>query len=280
MGITAVGESQVFEYTGSIQEFVAPYSGLYQLEVWGCKGGATSTGICSNGGYSKGYAFLKKGETLFVGCGGIPYNGGGSPSGSDAGTIYQGSTAGGGATHIAKRTGTLSDLEDYKDDVIIVAGGAGGSVRQVYFAKDLAGGAGGGLSGGKGKSYNGTSLYDTGNGGSQSTGGAGDVEKSTGSFGKGGDGYGACGGGGGYYGGSGGTGYNSGGGGSGYIGGVPEISFKGNVYSPFTQNGVNNGTGTATITFLIKDLTAYLGSDALDAIYIGDTPLDAYIIGE
>lgn len=255
MAITAVGESQEFTYNGNVQEFLVPFSGLYKLEVYGSKGGTSTYGGYSKGGYSNGYKMLKKGEVLYVCCGGVPYNGGGSPSGSDAGTIYTGSTAGGGATHIAKRTGLLSELENHKDDILIVAGGAGGSVSQTYFAKDLLGGTGGGTSGGKGKSYNGTSFYDVGNGGTQSAGGEGDAPQSTGSFGKGGDGYGACGGGGGYYGGSGGTGYNSGAGGSGYIGGVPRIEYKGNVYESQTvQGGGLASTGKAVITLVEKSM--------------------------
>ena len=39
-----------FDYTGDVQEFVAPYSGKYKLEVWGAQGGdsAVSGGL---GGY-------------------------------------------------------------------------------------------------------------------------------------------------------------------------------------------------------------------------------------
>lgn len=255
MAITAVGESQEFVYSGNMQTFLVPMSGLYQLEVYGSKGGISTYGGYSKGGYSKGYVLLKKGEILYVCCGGVPYNGGGSPDGSDAGTIYTGSTAGGGATHIAKRAGLLSELENHKDDILIVAGGAGGSVAQTYYQKDLLGGVGGGTSGGKGKSYNGTSFYDVGNGGTQSAGGKGDASKSTGSFGKGGNGYGACGGGGGYYGGSGGTGYNGGAGGSGYIGGVPRIEYKGNVYEPQTvQGGGLASTGKAVLTLIEKSI--------------------------
>lgn len=275
MAITAVGESQEFVYSGNMQTFLVPMSGLYQLEVYGSKGGASIYGGYTEGGYSKGYTLLKKGETLYICCGGIPYNGGGSPSGSDAGTIYTGSTAGGGATHIAKRAGLLSELENHKNDILIVAGGAGGSVGQTYYAKDLLGGAGGGTSGGKGKSYNGTSFYDVGNGGTQSAGGKGDVSKSTGSFGKGGDGYGACGGGGGYYGGSGGTGYNSGGGGSGYIGGVPRIEYKGKVYEPQTVLGGGlASTGKAILTLIEKSIPLIYAAEngvakEIDGIFFG-----------
>lgn len=271
MTMAAVGDNQEFVYEGKIQEFLVPMSGLYQLEVYGSKGGTSVYGGYSRGGYSRGYAMLKKGEVLYVCCGGVPYNGGGSTGGGDTGTIYTGSTSGGGATHIARRTGLLSELENNKDDILIVAGGAGGSVSQTYFQKDLLGGAGGGASGGKGKSYNGTTFYEVGNGGTQSNGGQGDVSKSTGSFGKGGSGYGACGGGGGYYGGSGGTGYNSGAGGSGYIGGVPRIEYKGTLYEPQTiQGGGIESTGRAIITLIAK---------TIPKIYIAENGVPKEIVG-
>lgn len=56
------------------------------------------------------------------------YNNGGSNTKS---TIYSGYVkmpgSGGGATHIATRSGLLYTLENYKSDVLIVAGGGGGS---------------------------------------------------------------------------------------------------------------------------------------------------------
>ena len=52
-----------YDYTGNVQEFTAPYSGQYQLEVWGAGGGgqhqAISAGVGGLGGYSKGIINLK-----------------------------------------------------------------------------------------------------------------------------------------------------------------------------------------------------------------------------
>ena len=42
MAITATGQSQTFEYTGGMQSFIAPFSGEYQLEVYGAQGGSTA----------------------------------------------------------------------------------------------------------------------------------------------------------------------------------------------------------------------------------------------
>ena len=147
------------------------------------------------------------------------YNGGG---GGATGAI------GGGATHIAiTNRGELYNYQKYQSEVLIVAGGSGGSeVRSV-------GGSGGGgnNSGGNGGYQSGMRAYGTG--GTQTAGGTaiitGDLEPSAtqdmilpGSFGKGGGCNGkdlAGGGGGGWYGGGGvAVNYGNGGGGSGHIG--------------------------------------------------------------
>ena len=56
---------------GSVQEFTAPVSGKYVLEVWGAQGGtASSTYIGGYGGYSTGIVSLTKGEKLYIVVGG------------------------------------------------------------------------------------------------------------------------------------------------------------------------------------------------------------------
>jgi len=61
--------TNTFDYTGDYQEFVAPYTGEYLLEVWGAGGGGQhqtgSAGVGGLGGYSKGIVTLKKGDTLY-----------------------------------------------------------------------------------------------------------------------------------------------------------------------------------------------------------------------
>lgn len=96
------------------------------------------------GGFTKGYVNLEIGETLYVVVGGkgnyeyakdydansnqYGYNGGGA-SWDRFSVTKQGSltTGGGGATHIALRNGLLAELEDYKDDILAVAGGGSGA---------------------------------------------------------------------------------------------------------------------------------------------------------
>lgn len=223
--------SQSFSYTGNVQTFTAPATGIYKLEVWGAQG----EGNGGKGGYATGSILLTANTTLRIYVGGQSgYNGGGT-----------GGYNGGGATDI--RTGTaLSDR-------VIVAGGGGGASNS-----NMVGGAGGGTTGGDGTgSYGGP-----GGGATQTSGGKPRSAASTGynaggsgSLGQGGDGAysgtsrNAGGGGGGYYGGAGGsTDYPNysdnddygGGGGSGYIGGVIGGSML---------TGVRSGNGYATISY-------------------------------
>lgn len=56
------------------------------------------------------------------------YNGGGICSNWQNGEAC----GGGGATHIATKTGLLSSLTSYKEDILIVAGGGGGGDDSGY----------------------------------------------------------------------------------------------------------------------------------------------------
>ena len=246
-----------FNYTGGIQTFTVPATGVYQLQTYGASGGYSSTsGTYHKGGYAKGNTVLTKGTVLYIGVGGAGGNKTGGYNGGGTGVIlydvgcYAG--GGGGATHIATRTGLLSALSSYKSNILIVAGGGGGGgINRQDEDRTVWGGAGGGTSGGAGTIY-----------GGDGNGGAGATQSSGAAFGKGGNGYAsdydgdngckrglACGGGGGYYGGYGGyslgnsgsAGAAGGGGGSGYIGGLTNASMS---------NGARSGNGTASITLV------------------------------
>lgn len=168
-----------YEYTGGEQYFIANKSGNYKIEAWGAQGGGfiyeNNNYIGGYGGYSSGEISLIKNQIIYVNVGGSGthcltqnmsggYNGGGDCS------IYPylNSThlyaSGGGATHIAKVRGLLSELESYKgtlindnfyssDDIIIVAAGGGGSGYYASFETNEVrsgfGGAGGGYIGNK-----------------------------------------------------------------------------------------------------------------------------------
>ena len=83
--MTGVNEGYNFAYTGSIQTFTAPKTGIYQLETWGAQGGNAEdsenelTARGGYGAYAKGEVSLTQGETLYIGVGGQNgFNGGGN----------------------------------------------------------------------------------------------------------------------------------------------------------------------------------------------------------
>lgn len=82
---TGRNEGYNFAYTGSIQTFTAPKTGIYQLETWGAQGGNaedTENNLVARGGYgayAKGEVLLAQGETIYINVGGQNgYGGGGN----------------------------------------------------------------------------------------------------------------------------------------------------------------------------------------------------------
>ena len=254
--ILGVGDKLEYSFTNSEQVLSINQNGYYRLEVWGASGGSyNQTYHGGYGGYSRGTVYLSAGSKVYINVGGSPinstainefrqggYNGGGqSEKRSDA--VFN---AGGGATHIALKSGVLSDLEDYKgefdsdagtyrsNDILIVAGGGGGGS---YYSSSRygVGGSGGGTTGSSGM-YNdagsSSNCEGFGYGGNQSTGGNYEIKSDRHSsvqnidipvagfgFGSGADqSIGGSGGGGGFYGGRGTSCIGGAGGGSGYIG--------------------------------------------------------------
>ncbi len=167
---TSKGSYQDYAYTGGMQSVTIPHDGIYKFEVWGAGGSNSALHGSGNygnnyntngkGGYSVGYKLCKKGEVYYICVGGCnnPYNGGGR---GNAGW-------GGGATHIATKTGELKNLSGNKAAVLLVAGGGGGTGQA-----NGEGGKGGG-------------WYGGGYGGTQTGPGSGGINK--GSFGQGGQG--------------------------------------------------------------------------------------------
>ena len=240
----ANGTTWNFDYTGSEQTFTVPCDGEYKLETWGAQGGNSNTEyIGGYGGYSSGISKLDNSTQLYINVGGVGgtnatpystigaqggYNGGGdSKPLTRANHLYG---AGGGATHMAIKSGLLYTLENYKDNILIVSGGGGGGRwQQNYEASRGNGGSGGGIIGVTGEQLGSNITYATG--GTQTSGGdiiyvsGTTIEAATttyamvygkGTFGKGATVTGGSAGGGGYYGGAGTV--AAGGGGSGYIG--------------------------------------------------------------
>ena len=129
-----------FDYTGDVQEFSVPVSGIYKLETWGGAGGGFSFADGGKGGYSVGNLELVNNSKIYLTIGGMGvqssadviaaggYNGGGN-GGRGYNFEYAAGTGGGGATSIQKNLindGQLLNYENNKNDVIIVAGGGGG----------------------------------------------------------------------------------------------------------------------------------------------------------
>ena len=213
-----------FDFTGKEETFRVPKDGYYTLEAWGAEGGYAFEEEYRGGygSYSTGTIYLKKDTILKINVGGrglnttnvTPfitlggYNGGGSATGEDG--IYFGS--GGGATHISKSSGLLSDVITNNSDLLIVAAGGGGAMYKNENEYGL-GGNGGGFIGSNGK-YLTNSILLTGGSENNFT----SNEDSSGNFGKGGNpetvGAGA---GSGYYGGLSAASNGGAGGGTGFI---------------------------------------------------------------
>lgn len=229
-------------YTGS-ETSITLTPGTYRITVQGASGNFGGNKSTTNatytrtggGGTSTGTLTIEDDTTIYINVGGCGASYTGTSTSTRAGGYNGGGSAnayggvGGGATHIATRSGLLSTLENYKSSVIIVAGGGGGSNyysgNSTYYGN---GGVGGGTSGAAGTKSGSANTTYCGQGGTQTAGGA--AGKNTtrkgnaGSFGKGGNtgtgtsSYASSAGGGGWYGGGAGSNEESGGGGgSGYI---------------------------------------------------------------
>ena len=240
-----------FDYIGEEQTFIAPLSGTYKLETWGAQGGRyDETYYGGYGGYSTGEITLEKNQNLFLNIGGSGsagssgniiggYNGGGVAYAQGVASSIAGS--GGGATHIATKSGFLSTLKNYKNEILIVSGGGGGANRWLYSGSSFSYTSGGNAGGFTGKSPAVVSLGGAWKttmaaGGTQTSGGQGISggvftngtynNKYSGTFGQGASTDANCGdngaggggaGGGGFYGGGAGA-VKGGAGGSSYIG--------------------------------------------------------------
>ena len=228
-----------FDYTGAEQTFVAPVLGTYKLETWGAQGGDANEKFTGGyGGYSSGTIYLQNNKNIYINVGSVGnnclsdtecvggYNGGGSAKAYTG--IDSVAAGGGGATHIATKSGLLNSLEIYKNNILIVSS-AGGGGHYTNNTNGGIGGAGGGFTGNNPPFVlpDNKVASDSGrmsNGATQFNFACNSMKTDCGSFGKGGNsstqqyhaGAGS-GGGAGYYGGSG-ANIGPGAGGSGYIG--------------------------------------------------------------
>ena len=154
-----------WNYTGSVQSYTVPTTGIYKLQVWGAQGG-TFVAKGGLGGYATCYAQLNAGETIYIyvgGRGGDSYNAAGGNGGWNGGghggtgvSGYCGSAGGGGATHISKVNNQVIGSGCAflgGTNYIIVAGGGGGGAHGYTSA-----GNGGGTTGGLGTRHDGSTA--------------------------------------------------------------------------------------------------------------------------
>ena len=162
-------EEEHYTCTEDVKTYTVSQTGRYVLEAWGAQGGSTSINSRGSktmdavaggkGGYSYGIVNLDAGDTVYVavGCEGKElyhastnstlaggYNGGGQALADDL-TNTQGS--GGGATHFAinQNLGELKNYSSNQSDVLLVAGGGGGSYSSTSVNYYSIGGFGGGM---------------------------------------------------------------------------------------------------------------------------------------
>ncbi|MFL5298463.1 MAG: hypothetical protein ACJ798_18960 [Phenylobacterium sp.] len=119
-----------FNYTGAINAWIAPTTGVYQIMAWGAQGGSYGDSVSpvTAGGHGAevgGDVFLTAGATLLIVVGGTPTRGGGN--------IGDG---GGGGTWVftlgAGPGGTLTDIP------LAIAGGGGGAGYGGFFYQGIA----------------------------------------------------------------------------------------------------------------------------------------------
>ena len=241
--ITLVEEipEYTYDYTGDVQEFVAPYKGIYKVELWGASGSKrsdTNTTVAGRGAYTNGLINMNKNEKFYLYVGQninksqvASFNGSLSSSGNGG--------PGGGATDIRLIKGeTWSEFSSLKSRIMVAAGGGGDTKNEQYPSA-----SGGGLVGIRTTGESGQCQTP----GTQFSGGtencSGYTPKSNGSFGMGSK-TGSTGGSG-WFGGAGGFFvYGGGSGGSSFISGHPgcvsitESSTESNISFVNDSNGI------------------------------------------
>ena len=195
-------DTYTFNFTGSEQQFQIPFAGKYKIEAWGARGG-NATGFQQNyggkGAYVSGDVYLNAKIILYLNVGGIGedaktngthddgndrislggYNGGATVTGHGQCC----GAGGGGATHVALKSGLLQSFDTDKSSVLMVASGGGGASRDfVRNTYEGSGGSGGILNGYDGKTTGNTQCLSYG--ANRLSGGSSCSDVLNGSFGK------------------------------------------------------------------------------------------------
>ena len=250
--------------TQNVETFTALEDGTYIFECWGAQGADFDNYVTpklygGKGGYVSGMYTMNNGKSIFI-CVGGHLNGYNNkiPGVGNPGPI------GGGATSITTTNrGELSNFNDFRGEVLIVAGGGG--AQDAGEGTPVAG-VGGGISGGDayGSGCNGIGARQNGPGSNGVRNLSNRPNNHEPGFGYGGvastystwEDYGAQGGGG-YYGGGGTQQAGPAGGGSSYYGGVTSgTTIAGNGYQPSpngdTQQLGQSGSGHCVISWFLK----------------------------
>lgn len=149
-GTSDIGEpnavDKTFLFTGSVETYTVPYTGMYTIMAYGAQGGNCNGFPGGLGGLTGGSFWLTKGEVVACAVGGQNgFNGGGSA------TAY--GTGGGATTVSTDRKGILLVAGGGGGATSIESGGAGGSAQSTVIAGSLGesgtSGGGGGYLGGR-----------------------------------------------------------------------------------------------------------------------------------
>ena len=113
-----------FRYNGKIQEFVAPYTGVYWIKLYGAGSGANGFGMLT-----EGKIHLNENEVIYIVLGEKGKINGSTSSFNGGGAAGSGGIAGGGASDVRLVSGsTVYDWSNFNSlkSRIMVASGAGG----------------------------------------------------------------------------------------------------------------------------------------------------------
>ena len=253
-----------YDYTGNVQSFTAPVTGIYNIELWGAAGGDYSSWLGGNGGYTEGKIFLTRGTKLYVYVGNKPTSATGGWNGGGNGYTNEGAGfGGGGATDIRLIPASTTSVTAWntaaslRSRIMVAGAGSGASRHNGSNSWYSNGGAAGGINSYRSTSVGSSAASQNVSVATQTSAGrptSGSYQTGAGGFGYGSNGYAnsdweTAGGGSGWFGGSGSSyagGYSSGG--SSYISG-----HLGSI-------GVNeDGTSKATSATSIEVSESYTG---------------------
>lgn len=161
--VCAASLSWTFTYTGSVQTFTVPFTGEYNLNLYGAQGanGKDSDGVAvaaARGMNVSGNIYLEAGDILYIYVGGQGsgayggWNGGGNGAGSvtnsyNANGISSSSSGfsggGGGATDIRLIAGAWNNSESLQSRILVAGGGAGAGCSLYAGYRDGTGVSGG-----------------------------------------------------------------------------------------------------------------------------------------